>query len=86
MLLGYTADDLRSHLEAQFQIGMSWDNYGLYGERWHVDHIRPVASFKLPEELAECFALENLQPLWAIDNLTKHAKWEAAYPLANPIP
>jgi hypothetical protein len=73
-LLGYTADDLRSHLEAQFESGMSWDNYGLYGEKWHVDHIRPVSSFKLPEELIECFSLDNLQPLWAKDNLAKHTK------------
>lgn len=79
--LGYTADDLRSHLAAQFRDGMNWENYGLYGERWHVDHIRPVSSFRLPEELFECFALKNLQPLWAIDNLTKHARWEAAYSL-----
>ena len=74
VLLGYTALDLRSHLEAQFRDGMTWSNYGLYGEKWHVDHIRPVSSFQLPDQLVECFALKNLQPLWAIDNLTKHAK------------
>jgi hypothetical protein len=33
----------------------------------------------------ECFALENLQPLWAKDNLAKHTKWEAAYPVADPL-
>lgn len=85
MLLGYTADDLRSHLEAQFEDGMTWENYGLYGDKWHVDHIRPVSSFKLPEELADCFALKNLQPLWAIDNLTKHAKMGGGYSLANSL-
>jgi len=45
----------------------------------------PVSSFRLPEQLVECFALENLQPLWAKDNLAKHAKMEAAYSLANPV-
>jgi len=74
-LLGYSAIDLRAHLEAQFQPGMSWDNYGLYGEKWHVDHKRPVSSFKLPDELIESFALSNLQPLWATDNLHKHARY-----------
>ena len=69
---GYTADDLRSHLESQFQNGMSWSNYGLYGEKWHVDHIRPVSLFRLPDELNECFALTNLRPLWAVENLRKH--------------
>ena len=73
-LLGYTADELRARLETQFLSGMNWDNYGLYGDKWHVDHIKPVSAFNLPDQLIECFALENLQPLWAIDNLTKHAK------------
>jgi hypothetical protein len=73
-LLGYSADDLRNRLEVQFQPGMTWNNYGLYGEKWHVDHIRPVSSFKFPDQLVECFALSNLQPLWARDNLSKHAR------------
>ena len=85
-LLGFAAADLRSHLEAQFRDGMSWGNYGLYGEKWHVDHIRPVSSFKLPDELIECFALDNLQPLWAKDNLAKHAKIGGGYPLADARP
>ena len=68
---GYSADDLKRHLEQQFQPGMTWDNYGLYGEKWHVDHKQPVCTFKLPEELVQCFALSNLQPLWAKDNLAK---------------
>jgi hypothetical protein len=73
-LLGYTAEQLRDHLASQFQPGMTWDNYGLYGEKWHVDHKRPVSSFKLPDELIDCFALSNLQPLWAADNLRKRAR------------
>jgi len=74
-LLGYSAADLRQHLQNQFQPGMTWENYGLYGEKWHIDHVRPVSSFKLPEELVECFALSNLQPLWANDNLAKSYRW-----------
>jgi hypothetical protein len=74
VLLGYTAEQLRDHLALQFQPGMTWSNYGLYGDKWHVDHKCPVSSFKLPDELVECFALENLQPLWAADNLRKHAR------------
>lgn len=54
---------------------MSWDNYGLRG--WHIDHIRPVASFDLTDEkqLYECFNYKNTQPLWAEDNLKKGSKW-----------
>lgn len=70
--LGYTSEELRSHIEAQFEPGMSWENYG----EWHVDHKRPVSSFKLPEQMLECWALSNLRPLWAPENLKKHARWE----------
>jgi hypothetical protein len=68
---GYTAAELKQHLESQFRPGMTWENYGLYGENWHIDHKRPVSSFNLPNELVACFALSNLQPLWARDNLVK---------------
>lgn len=68
--LAYTSSDLRAHIEALFRPGMSWDNYGA----WHIDHRRPVSSFALPQEMLACFALSNLQPLWATENLSKHAK------------
>lgn len=73
-LVGYSLDDLRRHLERQFTKGMTWDNIG----KWHVDHIQPRASFTFsdaadPEFLA-CWALTNLQPLWATDNLKKSDK------------
>ena len=73
-LLGCTTEELRSFLEAQFVDGMSWTNYG----QWHVDHIRPCASFDLtdPAQQRECFHFSNLQPLWAEENLSKGDKWE----------
>lgn len=71
-LLGYSISDLRSHLEALFLPGMTWANYG---SAWHIDHRRPVKSFDLPSQLRECWALSNLQPLWAIDNLRKGSRW-----------
>jgi len=68
-LTGCTKDELYRHLESQFTEGMNWDNYG----KWHIDHIRPCASFDLqnPEEQIECFNYKNLQPLWAVDNMKK---------------
>ncbi len=71
-LLGTSIDTVYKHLEAQFKDGMTWENYG----KWHVDHILPCSSFDLtkPEEQLKCFNYKNLQPLWAIDNLKKHAK------------
>jgi len=74
-LVGCTPKELVLHLEAQFDGGMSWDNYG----EWHIDHIRPCASFDLTDETQqrECFHFSNLQPLWALDNLLKSDHWEA---------
>ena len=65
---------LREHLERLFSDGMTWENQG----EWHVDHIRPCASFDLSteEEKKRCFHYTNLQPLWATDNLSKGAAWD----------
>ena len=75
-LLGYTVDDLMRSLEAKFRNGMSWANQG----EWHIDHIRPISSFNFSSandpEFHECWSLENLQPLWACDNLSKGARYE----------
>lgn len=72
-LVNYTVDDLRAHLERLFQPGMTWENYGRYG--WHVDHIVPLAvhNFETPDDIdfQKAWALSNLQPLWAHDNLSK---------------
>jgi len=70
-LIGCTIEELRSHLEAQFLPGMTWDNWTHDG--WHVDHIVPCATFDLtdPAEQRRCFHYTNLQPLWAADNCAK---------------
>jgi hypothetical protein len=73
-ILGYSIEDLKQHLERQFAPGMSSDNYG----EWHVDHIVPVASFDFTgpddEEFKACWAITNLRPLWAVDNVRKSDK------------
>lgn len=71
-LVGCSIDFLMNHLENKFLPGMTWDNYG----KWHIDHIRPCASFDLanPEEQKKCFHYTNLQPLWEKDNLKKGNK------------
>jgi|TARA_R110000764_G_scaffold210012_1_gene295913 hypothetical protein len=75
-LTGCSWSDLKSHLESQFTEGMTWDNHGYYG--WHIDHIRPCASFDLTldTEQRKCFHYTNLQPLWAEDNLKKGDTYE----------
>jgi hypothetical protein len=76
-LVGYSVDDLKLHLESLFTDGMTWEAF-LNGEI-HIDHIRPKSSFtyETPDdpEFKECWAIKNLQPLWAIDNLSKGDKF-----------
>ena len=66
--VGCSPEQLKAHIESLFLEGMTWDNYGKYG--WHVDHLRPVSSFK-PEEWEQINHYTNLQPLWWQDNLSK---------------
>lgn len=72
-LVGYTAEDLRQHLERQFLSGMTWQAF-LAG-RIEVDHIIPVASFDFTkpddDDFKACWALANLRPLWTTDNRKK---------------
>ena len=72
-LLGCTVEQLWIHLEKSFKPGMTRENYG----KWHIDHIRPCASFDLsnPEEQAKCFHHTNLQALWSHENILKGNKY-----------
>lgn len=73
-IVGYSRDELASHLARQFKPGMSWQNFS----KWHIDHIVPVAAFKFSsvddDDFRRCWALTNLQPLWADENHKKHAR------------
>jgi hypothetical protein len=71
-ILGYSPTELRLHLEKKFEVGMNWENYG----QWHVDHIRPISSFSLDESPKVINALDNLQPLWSFENLSKGSNYE----------
>jgi hypothetical protein len=74
-LLGYNKAMLVKHLEAQFQDGMTWENYG----QWHIDHIIPIKHFIMMDESDPKIinSLKNLRPLWASENLSKGAKHDA---------
>ncbi len=78
LLVGYTLKDLMNHLEKLFKKGMTWANYG----QWHVDHKIPISAFNfnVPEDIdfKRCWALENLQPLWAKDNVSKNNRIQFA--------
>lgn len=70
-LLGYSPIQLKAHIESQFKEGMTWDNYG----EWHIDHIIPISSANTLAEAIELSQLNNLQPLWGIDNIRKSNKF-----------
>ncbi len=44
----------------------------------HIDHVIPASSFDLTKgsEVARCWALPNLRPLWAADNVRKSDRRE----------
>jgi hypothetical protein len=65
----YSWRDLREHLERLFLPGMTWANCG----EWHIDHVMPKCNFdpSIPEEISACWALANLRPLWAADNIRR---------------
>jgi hypothetical protein len=82
--LPYSFDDLKQHLERQFEPWMTWNNHGVYAVnewdnndpstwRWNIDHIIPHSTFHYismeDEDFKKCWALENLRPLSAKQNV-----------------
>jgi len=82
--LPYTMDELREHIEAQFEPWMSWDNHGRYCKEdwdendpstwtWQLDHVMPHSDLPYDSmahpNFLRCWDLQNLRPLRAKDNL-----------------
>lgn len=77
--LPYTLEQLKEHLESQFEEWMSWNNYGGNinnpEKTWWIDHIIPQSilpydSMEHPNFL-KCWSLENLRPLEKNENVRK---------------
>ena len=75
-LVGFTIQELKLHLEKQFDSNMNWNNHGTY---WHLDHIIPLSSLKFSSVNDENFkflwCLTNLQPLFGPENISKSNKF-----------
>jgi len=61
-------EELKLHLENQFESWMNWDNYGKYQKDtfnfgWDLDHIIPVSSALNEEDIIMLNHYINLQPL-----------------------
>jgi hypothetical protein len=81
-IIGYSSKELKEHLEKQFEPWMNWNNWGKYNIKtwndnnsetwtWNIDHIIPVSTFDFTDEkqIKKCWALENLRPLSAKQNI-----------------
>jgi hypothetical protein len=81
--LPYGVEELKEHLEKQFESWMTWDNHGKYSAQtwddddpstwtWQLDHIIPHSTFIYTsmedQEFKDCWALSNLRPLSAKKN------------------
>lgn len=78
IFIGYKIEDMQKHLENRFKDGMTWKNYGRItkdkNKVWNIDHVIPLSKIVVNgtyEEVKRAYSLENLQPLWAKDNIAK---------------
>lgn len=82
--LPYAMEELKTHLELQFEPWMTWDNRGVYDPKtwndndsstwtWQIDHIIPASTFMYKsmdcEEFLTCWSLSNLRPYSAKQNI-----------------
>lgn len=71
--LGYSAAQLKAHLEKMFVGKMSWDNHG---ELWEIDHIIPISVLVKNGEKdpSKINCLSNLKPILKTENRSKQDK------------
>ena len=82
--LQFSMQDLKEHLENQFEPWMTWDNRGKYSPKtwdnndsstwtWQLDHIIPQSDLPFTnmkeDNFKKCWALDNLRPLNSKQNL-----------------
>lgn len=81
-LTGKNIDDFKRYIESLFKDGMTWENHGFSNENWQYDHIRPVSSFDLLNniEIQKCWNWTNIQPLWRLENVKKLNKHNGTFP------
>ena len=78
--LPYSMQELKDHLEKQFEPWMTWENHGKYDPKswndanqttwaWQIDHIIPQSNLPYAsmeeDNFKKCWALDNLRPLSA---------------------
>jgi len=81
-MLGYSAIELKEHLEKQFTKGMNWNNYG----DWNIDHHMPVTFFPKGTDVKIVCALSNLKPMWATTRVIDGITYEGNLNKGDKIP
>ena len=74
-LLGCTWKQYKRYLQKKFKRGMSWKQED--GNKFHIDHIRPISSFNLNKarDQKRAFNYQNTQPLFIGDHIKKSAQY-----------
>lgn len=82
--LPYTIQELKNHIEKQFESWMTWENHGKYSVAiwddndektwtWQLDHIVPQKDLPYSsmndENFKKCWSLDNLRPLSSKQNI-----------------
>lgn len=82
--LPYSFQELKAHLEKQFELWMTWSNHGPYNPNtwndkdqstwtWQIDHIIPQSKLLYTsmkdDNFTKCWAFDNLRPLSAKQNV-----------------
>lgn len=98
--LPYSIEELKKHLESQFEPWMNWNNWGSYKVsewddndkttwKWQIDHIIPHSLFTYSsmkdKSFIKCWALSNLRPLSAKKNLIDGATKARHFSKGNKI-
>jgi len=80
-VIGQKIEDIKKHLENQFDETMSWDNYGapsISKYTWNIDHVIAISYYNFfnPEEIKKCWNPRNLRPLSAMENSIRKNKFD----------
>ena len=70
-IIGLNYNEFKSYIENQFTEGMSWENYG----KWDIDHIIPLYTTKIEEEIIKLNHYTNLRPYWHNENIKRNRKY-----------
>ena len=66
--IGCSLEELKNHLESQFNNGMNWSNHG---KIWQIDHIQALGTAQTDEEMYKLCHYLNLKPLLIAEHSIK---------------